>query len=193
MEKFASVCHTFKYFQDKSRHKTSIMMTPNWNFTPPTLNETSYFSSGVTENELYGVQEFTELMLNPVYGHDVLPPEVLGTLDFNDIDPFVQAIQDNWKEVLKQNSALMTMVVFGLAVAILLPISGIIACITYCCCGCGKKGGIKQKSDSLCLCLEGFIYFLLLVLGWLGVAWLIVSDLAMQKGIDQLPDTFDGY
>ena len=52
---------------------------------------------------------------------------------------------------------------------------------------------IKQKSDSLCLCLEGFIYFLLLVLGWLGVAWLIVSDLAMQKGIDQLPDTFDGY
>ena len=34
--------------------------------------------SGVSPNNLYGVQEFTDLMLNPVIkGHDILPPDVL--------------------------------------------------------------------------------------------------------------------
>ena len=169
------------------------MSTKEWIFNTTTVNQT-YFSSGVEANDLYGVNEFTDLMLNPVInGHDLLPPDVLQTLDFNDLGPFTEALGNNWEEVLKQNSTLMAMVVFGLAVAILLPIAGIIACIVYSCCGGGKKAGVKQKSDSLCLCVEGFVYFLLLALGWLGVAWLIVSDLAMQKGIDQLPDTFDGY
>ena len=164
-----------------------------WNFTLFTSNTTSYYSSSVTPNDLYGVKEFTDLMLNPVYDHDLLPENVIETLNFTDIDPFIQSIQDNWQDVLKQNSSLMAMVVFGLMVAILIPISGVIACIVYCCCGGSKKGGSKQKNDSLCFCIEGFVYFLLLVLGWLGVAWLVVSDLAMQKGIDQLPERFDGY
>ena len=169
------------------------MESHDWNFTNYANESASYYCPGVSPNNLYGVQEFTDLMLNPVIkGHDILPPDVLDTLDFSNIDPFIDSIKTNWQEVLKQNSALMAMVVFGLLVAVLLPISGIIACVTYCCCGCSKKGGTKQKTDSLCFCIEGFVYFLLLVLGWLGVAWLVVSDLAMQKGIDQLPERFDG-
>ena len=167
----------------------------DWNFTTPTINTTAaYFSPIVEPNNLYGVQEFTELMLNPVLnGHNVLPEDIAQTLDFSDLDPFNHAVTENWKDILKQNTALMTMVVFGIVVALLLPISGIIACITYCCCGCSKKGGSVQKNDQLCACLEGFVYLVLLALGWLGVAWLIVSDVVLQKGIDQLPDTFDGY
>ena len=169
------------------------MESYDWNFTNFANESASYYCSEVTPNNLYGVQEFTDLMLNPVINdHDILPKEILDTLDFSDLDPFIQSIRTNWQDVLKQNSALMAMFVFGLLVAILLPLSGIIACVTYCCCGCSKKGGTKQKSDSLCFCIEGFVYFLLLVLGWLGVAWLVVSDLAMQEGIAQLPERFDG-
>ena len=133
-------------------------------------------------------------MTNPVInGHDILPPSLLDALDFTDLAPFIDACKDSWNLFLKQNTALTALTVFGFCVALLLPISGIIACITYCCCGCSKKGGAKQKTDSLCFCIEGLFYFLLLVLGWLGVAWLVVSDLAMQKGIEQIPDRFDGY
>ena len=168
-------------------------MSQDWNFTNGEFN-TSYYSPEVAPNDLYGVDEFTNLMLKPVInGHNVLPESLLDVLDFNDLVPFIDACKDSWNLFLTQNTALAAMVVFGLSVAILLPISGIIACITYCCCGRSKKGGAKQKTDSLCCCMEGFFYFLLLVLGWLGVAWLIVSDLAMQKGIEQLPDRFDGY
>ena len=170
------------------------MESNDWNFTNYANETPSYYCPGVGPNNLYGVQEFTDLMLQPVIkGHNILPQDVLSTLNFSNLDPFIDSIQSNWQDVLKQNSALMAMVVFGLFVAVLLPISGIIACVTYCCCGCGKKGGTKQKTDSLCFCIEGFVYLLLLVLGWLGVAWLVVSDLAMKEGIAQLPDRFDGY
>ena len=165
----------------------------DWNFSTCQLNATTYFSSSVEANNLYGIQQFTELMLNPVIkGHNVLPPAVAQTLDFFDPDPFIEAVKDNWQDILKQNTALLAMTAFGIAVAILLPISGIITGILYCCCCGSKKGSPVQKNDTLCLCLEGFVYLVLITLAWLGIAWLILSDLAMQKGIDQLPDVFDG-
>ena len=169
------------------------MMADNWTFSNLTLNDTSYFSPSVVANDLHGVQEFTDMILNPVVKeHNLLPPNIIETLNFTDLDPFIEAIKNDYSTLFEQNTALTAMVVIGFTVALLIPISGIISCIVYCCCGGSKKGGQKQKTDSLCLCMEGVIYLLLLVLGWLGVAWLVVSDLGMQKGIEQLPDTFDG-
>ena len=169
------------------------MMEQDWKFTNFTSNDTSYYSPSVNPNDLYGVQELTALMLKPIYGHDLLPKCIIETFNLTDLEPFIHSIQDNWQDVLRQNSSLMAIVVFGLMVAILLPISGIMSCFVYCCCGDGEKKGPKVKKDSWCFCIEVFVYFLLLVLGWLGVALLILSDLAMKKGIDQLPERFDGY
>ena len=169
------------------------MMADHWTFSNLTLNGTSYFSPSVVANDLHGVQEFTDMILNPVVkDHNLLPPNIIETLNFTDLDPFIDAIKNDYSTLFEQNTALSAMAVIGFAVALLIPISGIISCIVYCCCGGSKKGGQNQKTDSLCLCIEGVIYLLLLVLGWLGVAWLIVSDLGMQKGINELPDTFDG-
>ena len=85
-------------------------------------------------------------MLKPVInGHDVLPPSLLDLLDFNDPDPFIDACKDSWNLFLKQNTALTALVVFGISVAILLPISGIITCVIYCCCGCNSYARERGK------------------------------------------------
>ena len=130
------------------------MMADNWTFSNLTLNDTSYFSPSVVANDLYGVQEFTDMILDPVVKqHDLLPPNIIETLNFTNIDPFIDAIKNDYSTLLEQNTALTAMVVIGLVVALLIPISGIISCCVYCCCGGSKKGGQKQKTDSLCLCI----------------------------------------
>ena len=42
------------------------MESYDWNFTNYANESASYYCPGVTPNNLYGVQEFTNLMLNPV-------------------------------------------------------------------------------------------------------------------------------
>ena len=123
------------------------MMADNWTFSNLTVNDTSYFSPSVVANDLHGVQEFTDMILNPVVKeHNLLPPNIIEKLNFTDLDPFIEAIKNDYSTLFEQNTALTAMVVIGFAVALLIPISGIISCIVYCCCGGSKKGGQKQKT-----------------------------------------------
>ena len=165
-----------------------------WPFSPPLVN-TTYFSSTVESADLLGANKFADLILNSVFLHqNVLPAPIAQTLDIvvqsGDLGPLIESVQNNWPDMLKENTTLFAMVVFGLAVAILLPISGVIAA---CVAKCRTKANIVQKRDTFYIGLQAVTYFLLVTLGWIGVAWLNKSGLALQKEIKQLPDTVNGY
>ena len=162
------------------------------NCTTRVSDDMQYPSSSIeATTSLNGLRELTDLIVNPVFfAHNVLPPDITNTLDFFNSSSFIQAIKENWQDILKHNPSLLAMVTVGIAVAVLLPISGLIAVCTYC---CSKKTGTVYKKGRAYLVLEGLAYFILFTITWLGVAWLIKSGLVFQNEINQLPATFDGY
>ena len=121
------------------------------NCTTQAFNVTQYSSSSIEPtNGLNGLRELADLIINPVFfGHNTLPPDIAETFDFFNCAPFVHVIKENWQDMLKQNPSLLTMVTFGIAVAVILAISGIVAAFISCCCSKKANTVWTQNKDNV--------------------------------------------
>ena len=156
-----------------------------------------YFSTKIEPTSLAGLQQLTEFFLGDITrNHDVLPKSISEHLQnnataFNDA---VSSFQSHWQEILSNNGLFLAMFLIGIIVAVLLPICGIIAGIKHFCCSClKKKPKPARKNAKDIFRLQGFTALFLLAMGWIGVAWLNTSNLALDRGINQLPNNTKGY
>jgi hypothetical protein len=172
--------------------------TSNWTFSSPPSDEDAYVSSKIIPYSLSGAKRLIDLILNKVTrDHNVLPDSI-SQLDFNfnisnsEFASLIPVIYENWPSVLDQNKLLTAMVVFGILVAILLPISGIIAVIKYLCCCCSKKNEEPpNKNAKWMFWAQGTTTLFLLTMGWIGVGWLNESNLAIKDGLTKLPNNLN--
>ncbi len=139
-------------------------------FTLPPL-DTGYLSNPVRNDTAFdsSVKYFTDLFLDSVLQNDIVPQSILDTFDFvsekspsevqefaqiapfqDDIDPFVDALVENWDEVLTTNWRILTAITFGLFMALVLPITGAIWCC--CSCICRKEPKPRKGSDRMVMC-----------------------------------------
>ena len=178
----------------------------SWSFSNISNGEEDYFSTQIIPSSLGGMQQFTNFFLSIVTrGHDVLPESISqnfssfnfllnsgnSTSHFNDT---ISCIQTHWSDILFHNGLFLGMFAFGLIVALILPITGVIACIKQYCCPCiKKKNKPPHKNAKDIFRLQGLTTLFLLAMGWIGVAWLNGSNLAVQNGINELPENTKGY
>ena len=167
----------------------------SWVFSSPLISDVETFSSNVIANSL-SVGKLSDLILKPVtHDHDVFPPKISQSFNASNLDPMIEVIQSHWSDILQYNGLLAFMIVLGIIVAVLLPIIGLFDRLKEFCTFCSKKKEPHEPTSSRkwMFCLECVALFLLLILGWIGVGFLNESDLAMQKGFGNLPNTFNGY
>ena len=161
-----------------------------WRFSN-TSSEKDYFSTTIEQTSLGGLQQFTDFFLGEITrSHDVLPNSISANFSFNDA---VSSFQSHWQDILLNNGLFLAMFLIGIIVAVLLPICGIIAGIKYFCCSCLKKEPKPLRKNAKDIFrLQGFTVLFLLAMGWIGVAWLNTSNLALDRGINQLPNNTKG-
>ena len=155
-------------------------------------SEQDYFSTKIEQTSLGGLQQFTGFFLGEITrSHDVLPNSISANFSFNSA---ASSFQSHWQEILLNNGLFLVMFLIGIIVAVLLPICGIIAGIKHFCCSCLKKKSKPHRKNSKNIFrLQGFTVLFLLAMGWIGVAWLNTSNLALDRGIKQLPNNTKGY
>ena len=132
------------------------------NCTAQTFNGTQYSSSSIeATSSLNGLRYLTDLIINSVFfTHNTLPRDIAATFDFFNCAPFIYVIRENWRDMLRHNPSLLTMVTFGVAVAVILAVSGLINASIY----CGSKNADtvwRHNKDNVYLMLEGLAYFIL--------------------------------
>ena len=163
-------------------------------------NDSIYFSSAIKPNSLGGVQRFSEIILSKVLrDHDVLPNLNNSTSnllnDSNiDLNLIIQYLSDNWPNILSQNGLMAAMIVFGILVAIVLPMSGVVVAVRYFCCQpCLKrKEKALQARDKWIFWAQALTTMFLLTMGWIGLGCLNASNLAIQDGLKKLPSNING-
>lgn len=74
----------------------------------------------------------TDVFLKSVLQGDILPSDIADKFDFDDFDPFVDALKDQWAEVLRSNWRVCTATAFGMAMVILIPLMGLFWCFSRC-------------------------------------------------------------
>ena len=171
------------------------------NFTKYVVSDDrKYFSSAIKPNSLGGVQRFSETILSKVLrNHDVLPNLNNSTSNLLDdsninLNLIIQYISDNWPNILSQNALMSAMIVFGILVAIVLPMSGVVVAIRYFCCQpCLKrKEKALQARDKWIFYAQSLTTIFLLAMGWIGIGCLNASNLAVQDGLKKLPSNING-
>ena len=169
------------------------------NFTKYVVSDDSkYFSSAIKPNSLGGVQRFSEIILSKVLrDHDVLPNLNNSTSKlFNDsnLNLIIQYISDSWPNILSQNALMSVMIVLGILIAIVLPMSGVVIAVRYFCCQpCLKrKEKALQARDKLIFWAQALTTIFLLTMGWIGLGCLNASNLAVQDGLKKLPSNING-
>ena len=163
-------------------------------------NGSIFFSSAIKPNSLGGVQRFSEIILSKVLrDHDVLPNLNNSTSnllnDSNiDLNLIIQYLSDNWPNILSQNGLMAAMIVFGILVAIVLPMSGVVVAVRYFCCQpCLKrKEKALQARDKWIFWAQALTTMFLLTMGWIGLGCLNASNLAIQDGLKKLPSNING-
>ena len=172
-------------------------------FSRPYVSDIKYFSSDVTPYPLFGVKQFTHIILTKITrDHDVLPDSISRMLNdsfsgmlngsSSTFDP-IKIFQSHWSDILHQNTLLAAMFVFGIVAGVLLPLSGIVAGLKHFCFSClNRKKPPLQKNDKWMFWLQGLTSFFLISMGWIGVAWLNESNLAIQDGLSKLRYNYDG-
>ena len=171
------------------------------NFTKYVASNSSiFFSSAIKPNSLGGVQRFSEIILSKVLrDHDVLPNPNNSTsnllADSNiDLNLIIQYLSDNWPNILSQNGLMAAMIVFGILVAIVLPMYGVVVAIRHFCCPpCLKrKENALQARDKWIFYAQALTTIFLLAMGWIGIGCLNASNLAVQDGLKKLPSNING-
>ena len=95
------------------------------NYTKPELNDT-YLSQWehIIGGGMAGPYYLTDLFLNSTLQDPIFPPELIAEFDPEDPEAFYESLSDNWQDVLKTNSRILTAISFGLVMALILPILG---------------------------------------------------------------------
>ena len=161
-------------------------------------NDSIYFSSAIRFNSLGGVQRFSEIILSKVLrDHDVLPNLNNSTsklLNDSNLNLIIQYISDSWPNILSQNALMSVMIVLGILIAIVLPMSGVVIAVRYFCCQpCLKrKEKALQARDKLIFWAQALTTIFLLTMGWIGLGCLNASNLAVQDGLKKLPSNING-
>ena len=61
---------------------------------------------------------------------------------------------DNWSDVISTNWRILTAIIFGLLMALVLPLVGIGWCCKKCCCSRGKIKPTRKKGDRASICCQ---------------------------------------
>ena len=177
-----------------------------WRFSNGSYGIDDYFSKTINHTSLAGIDQLTNIFLNSALrSHDILPDSIsqnfssfnflLGSgnneTNFNDT---VSALKTHWYDILLDNGLFLGMFLFGIIAALLLPIAGTIVLIKKYCCSCLKKNPKPlRKHAQYIFWVQGTTVLLLLAMGWIGVGWLNGSNLALDRGISELPKNTKGF
>ena len=157
----------------------------DWTFSHPVLND-SYLAGNVSASNLYQADSVADWLLEAALRPDFFPQTVVDSIDINDPEQFVNAVTDNWQEILRQNTAFISIAVSGLVVAVLLLFILFIGWCWMCCC---KGEAYSKQSDTCKLLVAVPICTVWIGLASLGIFWWSVSTVSIVNQVGNLTDT----
>ena len=110
------------------------------NYSLPSLNK-SYKSNSVVQNNFLGTDKISNGILTPLEESFRLPQSIVDLIDFNNMDPFLEAL----KELVTASNFVFDIIAFGVAMAALNFIILIAFCGCLCCGSLSNKGNFVDR------------------------------------------------
>jgi len=130
----------------------------------------------------------TEIFLDSVLKNDVLPKKVADQLDFDDLEPFFDALWDEFDEVWVQNWRILTALFFGIIVAIAMIGLG----VTYCILAPRMKVTPLKKGQDLKLTLfQAVPLVVLIILEVCVLVWYMGADIYLDVKLGHIGDSYN--